>query len=509
MGKELSYQNPILPGFYPDPSIIRVKDVFYMANSSFQFFPGLPIHKSTNLVQWELIGNAICRPTQIDLTLAVTKINRAEFGEFFTAGIYAPTIRYHDGIFYIVSTNLTGREEMPSTEDFAPKNFIITSSNLEDPTSFSDPIYFDFWGIDPSLFFDDDGKVYMQGSWIHGYRKKPATVIRQAQIDLSTGELLSEVKDIWAGSGDKCPEGPHLYKKDGRYWLLIAEGGTHRDHKITMARSKNVWGPYESYEHNPVLTNQGQDHPIQCVGHGELVSDTEGEWWCTLLARRQHGDAYPLGRETYLVPVSWPHGEFPSFESVQLKQVVGSGDRKLPEQLLSGSPNSVTKVFQLDSPHTVWLRTPDIGSSIHELEPSKLILKATPTALGCTEGSPTFVGQRQVSLEGGAHVLLDLGSLPVKGHCGLSLYKDSYRHASLDVDSDRRICLAVAHKTQSFTFLNGQSIASASTVKLVIRAAVDNYEFSYTLKQDGYWQNKQQLGSVSAAAFSGDDFTGE
>lgn len=407
-----------------------------MINSSFQFFPGLPIHKSTDLIHWELIGkklntkyatytnspgNAICRPTQIDLNQAVTKINRAEFGEFFTAGIYAPTIRYHDGIFYIVSTNLTGREGISSTEDFAPKNFIITSTNLEDSASFSDPIYFEFWGIDPSLLFDDNGKVYMQGSWIHGYRKKPATVIRQAQIDLSTGELLSEVKDIWEGSGDKCPEGPHIYKKDGIYWLLIAEGGTHIGHKITMAKSNSVWGPYESYENNPVLTSQGKDYPIQCVGHGELVSDTEGEWWCTLLARRQHGSAYPLGRETYLIPVNWPDGEFPSFEPAEFQQVVSLKSRKLPRQLLSGSPSFVPEDVQLDSLHTLWLRTPNLASVTSRSEPSKLILKATTTELGCINGSPTFVGQRQVSLEGKATVLLDLGNLPLSGHCGLSL----------------------------------------------------------------------------------------
>ncbi|KAH7024212.1 glycosyl hydrolase [Ilyonectria destructans] len=159
--------------------------------------------------------------------------SKAEYGEFFTAGLYALTIRYYDGIFYVVCTNLKGRSGMPSTEDFAPENFIITSTDLTDPKSFSGPIYVNFWVINQSPLFNDDRKVYIQGRWIYGYRKKPATTIC---------------------SGDKCPEVLHIYKNDGVYWLPIAEGGTHGGHKITMARSKNIWGPYESRDRNPVLT---------------------------------------------------------------------------------------------------------------------------------------------------------------------------------------------------------------------------------------------------------------
>ncbi|KAF9870664.1 beta-xylosidase [Colletotrichum karsti] len=342
MSKSVSFQNPILPGFYPDPSIARVGEVFYMVNSSFQFFPGIPIHRSTDLVQWDLIGHAVCRNTQLDLSNATTKINRPEYGEFFTAGLYAPTIRYHDGTFYILCTNLKGRPEMPSTEDFSPENFIITSKDLTDPASFSDPIYFDFHGIDPSIFFDDDGRAYMQGSWIYGYRQKPATIIRQAEIDPSSGKLLSEPRDVWTGSGDKVPEGPHLYKRDGIYWLLIAEGGTHRTHKITMARSQDVWGPFESFKGNPILTSQGKHHPIQCVGHGDLFSDADDEWWCVMLARREYDQAYPLGRETYLVPVVWRSDEFPVPEPVELLQTVNCANRKLGAKLLTDTYRHVS-----------------------------------------------------------------------------------------------------------------------------------------------------------------------
>ncbi|OLN81758.1 Non-reducing end alpha-L-arabinofuranosidase BoGH43A 6 [Colletotrichum chlorophyti] len=514
MTKSLTFTNPILPGFYPDPSVVRVGDEFYMINSSFQFFPGLPIHKSTNLVDWELVdielvsGHAICRPSQIDLNQATTKINRAEFGEFFTAGLYAPTIRFHAGRFYIVCTNLKGRSSMDSTEDFGPENFIITCDNLSDPNSFSDPIYFDFHGIDPSLLFDEDGKVYMQGSWIYGYRKKPATVIRQAEIDLNTGKYLSELRDIWTGSGDKVPEGPHLYKRNGAYWLLIAEGGTHRGHKITMARSDNVWGPYESYKKNPILTTQGSYHAIQCVGHGDLFMDKEGEWWCCLLGRREINGAYPLGRETYLVPATWSETAFPCLEPVELQQVVSFEHRQLPAGLLVSNSPPLPKTVRLDSPYTVYLRTPDLQAFSHDLVSHRIELLAKPMALGCAEGSPVFFGQRQVSLKSEASVTLHLDSLPADGHCGLSLYKDTFRHVSLDVNSKKEISLATAHKTHEFGFVNARTIAVASSVKLIVRSTIDSYVFSYELFLEGAWNGELELGSISAADMSGDDFTG-
>jgi beta-xylosidase len=227
----LTYENPILPGFYPDPCIVRVDDTFYLITSSFQFFPGLPIHKSKDLINWELVGacrkpkqspekpsvltlvaptgNAINRPSQLSLQHATTKANNLERREIFTGGIYAPTMRFHSGTFYIVCTNLTGSTSMAPEVDFEPNtNFLITCDDLTDPTAYSDPMPFDFYGIDPDLFFDDDGKVYMTGSFIHGYRKKPQTVIRQAEIDLTTGKLVTEARDVWTGTGGNCPEGP-------------------------------------------------------------------------------------------------------------------------------------------------------------------------------------------------------------------------------------------------------------------------------------------------------------
>ncbi|KAJ3454846.1 hypothetical protein MRS44_013446 [Fusarium solani] len=506
MSDPIVIHNPIISGFYPDPSCIRVGDTFYMVNSSFQVFPGLPIHRSTDLVHWELIGHAICRPRQLDLTFARTIIINAPRREIYTAGLYAPTIRHHGNKFYIVCTNLRGSQQ-PNGHS-VPQNFIITCEDLTDPSSFSDPIYFDFHGIDPSLFFDDDGKAYVQGSYIIDYDKHPATVIKQAQINPNTGAYESELEDIWTGAGGKCPEGPHLYKKDGSYWLLIAEGGTHRGHRITMARSDHVWGPYESFERNPVLISQSDNHIIQCVGHGELFEDAYGRWWCCMLARREYGPSYPLGRETFLTSVSWPKGEFPTITPVELLQVVGTDLHAQNTQAILGNTLPSARLVTLQSPHTLFLRTPSLKNYNFNSKPPRFDLRPTDVPLTAAEYSPTFVGQRQMNLHSEARVVVDLGSLPQQGHCGLSLYKDTHRHASLDINSDKLLSLAIVHGKQPFQYLHSRSVSGANLIKLIIRSSILQYTFSYDLLQDGKWLGEATIGEVGASDMSGDDFTG-
>ncbi|KAI9157923.1 Non-reducing end alpha-L-arabinofuranosidase BoGH43A [Paramyrothecium foliicola] len=494
-------QNPVLPGFYPDPSVIRIDDTYYMINSSFQFFPGLPIHTSKDLINWTIIGHAINRPGKISLRDATTKINSIERKEVFTGGLYAPTIRFYNDTFYIVCTNLTGSNTMRPNEDFQPHNFLIACKDLRDPNSYSDPINFDFYGIDPSLLFDDDGKVYMQGSFIHGYSKKPATVIRQAEIDLQTGQLLSEARDIWQGSGHHVPEGPHIYKRNGVYWLLIAEGGTHRRHKVTMAKATNVWGPYTSYENNPVLTAR-QGSPVTCVGHAELVEDTKGQWWAFMLARRELGASYPLGRETFMTPVEWAPNQFPRFDSVELSQNVSSLDR----QVASKSGKVAFLEVLLSSLHTIYIRDPVLGDYKQGDDEKSIILQLGSDDLS---GSPTFVGQRQTSLESDAQAEVNLTSCPTSGHVGLSVYKDPFRHASLDVDLGRgEIALAVRDVEKELDYVNTQSIRGSSAVKLRINSTVESYQFTYSQLSESGWSTDIDLGEVSCADMSGDDFTG-
>ncbi len=235
------YKNPILSGFYPDPSICRVGNDFYLVNSTFQYFPGIPIHHSKDLIHWEQIGNCIDRSTQMNL-------NKTGF----TGGLYAPTIRYHKGLFYMINTNVSHGG-----------NYYVTAMDPAGP--WSDPIWVNQGGIDPELFFDDDGKCYFMST---------DQQIKLREIDVKTGKFIGDQKRIWEGTGGRYPEGPHLYKKDGYYYLMIAEGGTEYGHKVTIARSHFIDGPYESNPANPILTHQcelGQSSSIQGTGHADLV----------------------------------------------------------------------------------------------------------------------------------------------------------------------------------------------------------------------------------------------
>ena len=286
-----TFKNPILSGFYPDPSICRAGDDYYMVTSTFTYFPGVPVFHSKDLVHWKQIGNALHRPEHAKLTGEVSR------------GIFAPTIRYNEGVFYMITTNVSHGG-----------NFLVTATNPGGP--WSNPYFLEGAnGIDPSLFFDDDGKCYYHGT---GDRREGAKYygdneIYLQELDLNTMKLVGERYAIWHSALKDAvwPEGPHIYKKDGYYYLMISEGGTGPDHAITIARSKNLTDYYQGYRSNPILTHRhlGSKYPIVNVGHGDLVETQNGEWWMVLLASRPYGGHFRnLGRETFLVPVEWENG---------------------------------------------------------------------------------------------------------------------------------------------------------------------------------------------------------
>lgn len=287
-----TFTNPIFPGFYPDPSVCRVGDDYYLVTSSFTYFPGVPIFHSKDLVNWRQIGHVLDRKSQLSL---------GAVGH--SSGIFAPTIRYHEGLFYLVTTNVA-----------SGGNFIVTAT---DPAGdWSEPYWIaDAPGIDPSLFFNDDGKVYF-----HGTRPSPTGEkyygdweIWLQEIDLGQMKLVGEKSVLWKGAliDSVWPESPHIYQKDGYYYLIIAEGGTGHHHSVTIARSKTITGNYQGNPGNPILTHRhlGRNYPIANVGHGDLVSTQNDEWWFVVLASRPYGGYYRnLGRETFLVPVVWEDG---------------------------------------------------------------------------------------------------------------------------------------------------------------------------------------------------------
>lgn len=288
----LSVKNPIMSGFFPDPSICRVGNKYYTVHSTFAYFPGVPIFESEDMVHWKLISNVLVRDSQIPLT-----------GCQHSEGIFAPTIRYHKGTWYMITTNKPDHG-----------NFIVTAKDPQGP--WSEPYYLGetAGGIDPSLFFDDDDTCYYIGQRPRstGYRYNGDCEVWIQTLDLQTMQLKQDATIVLTGFQRKAvwPEGPHLYKKDGYYYILHAEGGTSIHHSVMVARSKNVFGPYEYCPSNPILTHRhlGAKYPITCVGHADLVDDGNGNWYMVVLACRPNDGCTLLGRETFLAKVTWEDG---------------------------------------------------------------------------------------------------------------------------------------------------------------------------------------------------------
>ncbi|KAJ5356209.1 glycosyl hydrolase [Penicillium concentricum] len=412
--------NPIVPGFAPDPSVVKLDDWFYLINSSFHVFPGLPIYASQDLVSWQQIGNAINRQSQLSLAKSEANLYPVDDGKFLvgSGGLYAPTIRHHQGRFYVVCTNVVraSGNNKDSTE-----NFIVSTDDIWSGT-WSDPIYFEFEGIDPSLLFDDDGRVYLQGSGGVG----PGTTINLFEIDPNTGAKLSEEKVIWRGTGDIYPEGPHLYKYKGWYYLLIAEGGTHGGHMVTMARSQNVFGPYESCPDNPVLTARGTQEYIQYTGHCELFQDEKSQWWGVCIgARLEDQGRCAMGRETFLTRVNWD-GEWPVFDQVKSN----------PHSL--SATHSSSHLAAKAGMDYLYIRDAVMSNYRLENNNSSVRLTTSSVDLSHPEHSPTFIGKRQRQLAGRSTVALEgiEGSWnSAKIQAGLACYKEEHRYSRIYYDA--------------------------------------------------------------------------
>ena len=336
--KENLYINPILPGSYPDPSICKVGDEFFIVNSSFEYFPGLPIHKSKDLINWELIGYGLHRKNQCD-----QKVNLVDVQS--NGGIHAPTIRYHNGLFYIITTNVY-YNEIEKTTDFV--NFIITSENAAGP--WSDPYVIDGApGIDPDIFFDDDGKIWYVGT--HS-PKKPnfpgEGEIWLQELDIINWKLKGERYFLWRGAcGGVWSEGPHMYKKDGRYYLMIAEGGTSFNHAIMVSVSENITGPFIPNERNPILSSRhlSYDNWVHSTGHGDLIELSDGRWYMVALGiRGDEQNSSNMGRETFLAPVKWEREPFEWKEIKYLWPVVAPKSGQI--ERVNKVPFENTKQYQ-------------------------------------------------------------------------------------------------------------------------------------------------------------------
>ena len=325
-----TFTNPIIKGGYPDPSICKVGDTFYLVNSSFEYFPGLPIHKSKDLINWELIGYGLHRESQASSTINLVDVQS-------NGGIHAPTIRYNKGVYYIISTNVYFDAEKKKADMV---NFIITANNPAGP--WSDPIHVEGApGIDPDLFFDDNGRVWYVGNQAP---ENPSFdgegEIWLQELDLNEYSLIGERHLLWRGAcGGVWAEGPHMYKKDGKYYLIIAEGGTSFNHAVMVAMSENIEGPYISNPRNPILTSRhlSYDNWVNSTGHGDIIELDDGRYYMVLLGiRNEINRSSNMGRETFIAPLSWEREPFEWKENKDLWPVVSP---------ISGKIEKVNKVI--------------------------------------------------------------------------------------------------------------------------------------------------------------------
>jgi beta-xylosidase len=433
---------------------------------------------------------------QLSLEQATTSATTLDTGATLVAscGLFAPTIRFRDGVFYIICTNASNGEEMKL------QNFYITTKDIWS-NRWSDPINFDWKGIDPSLYFDDDNRAYVQGCWVLSRTKQPTCTIKQMEIDIKTGTPLSEPIEIWQGFAKYDSEGPHIYKKDGYYYLLIAEGGTFEHHMLSIARSTSIWGPYESYEANPILTADGTDEYIQNTGHGELFEDGNGQWWAAVLGvRRKDAICYPMGRETFLTPVSWPTGGWPEIQQPKMQF-------SHKASVISNSKDVPCITHQEDRMSDVFIR--DKGIDVYSFSPDGLQITMIPSISTITSlsGRVSFLGKRQRALDCVANVivLINENSVGKRLDAGLAIYKDSFRHAEIFYDHNTsEICFGLHNQLKEDS--SRRKIAEGlDAIDLRIQATERMYEFQYRAGKEDGWS---QLGSVDTCEMTAHDFTG-
>lgn len=454
----VTYTNPIIPGFYSDPSVCRVGEDYYLVTSTFEYFPGVPVFHSRDLVHWEQVGHCIHRREQLP-----NGIN-----------IFAATLRHHKGTFYMITTNVVNGG-----------NFYVTATNPAGP--WSDPIWVDIPGIDPDLFFDGDGKAYVISSPFILY-----------EIDLATGKLLTEGRKIWNGTGGRYAEGPHLYKKDGFYYLMGAEGGTEEAHSETIARSHSIWGPYTDNPANPILAHAnaaGQGNPIQGVGHADMIKAHDGSRWMVFHGYRNIADMsggvhHILGRETCLAPVDWPENGWPVVNGNGTVNV----NMTAPTLPLKPFPEKSGKV-DFDTPKLGlewnYIQLPD--ESNYQLDPEKgvLHLKGSELVIG-DQGSPTFVGRRLQHLNFTATTLMDFDPKKENEEAGMILLNNGSHFDLLVHRKDGKRLLVVKLQFGSTTYTSKTIELKPGPVQLRITGDRTTFTFAYA-QENGVFKDVETV----------------
>lgn len=512
--RNTTYTNPILPGYRPDPSCIAVDEYFYCVSSTFNNFPGLPVYASKDLINWRHVSNAIHSKDQVP-----------EYAEIEAQqqGIFAPTLRHHDGTFYIIVAFMGVSE--------SPFNLIFSTDDPFDPESWGKPLRVKNEAIDsfdPDLFWDDDGQAYIT---VHVFDIIGNNIY---PIDLGTGAYGPNT-NLWNGTGGVWPEGPHIYKKDTHYYILLAEGGTGPNHMVTIARSSSLLGPYEPYAHNPILSNANTTQYFQAVGHADLFQDSAGNWWGTALAIRNGTGpaaegAFPMGRETVLYPVSWPEGGWPQMDPVrgEMSGPLPPASRDVPgDGPWLGDGDEYTFGNGSLPLHFMHFRFP--ADDLYEIDegltlrPSRYNLTGD-ASFNASEREIAYVGRRQTDSLFTFAVDLAGSYVPeVEGEeAGVTLFLNQHQHADLGVVlldgvMSVRFRGTAVGADNSTTETDGWEVVEelkeewrGEGLRLAVKAVNQTcYEFSYGLAERG--AELVGVGSAPATLVSGGEggFVGE
>jgi xylan 1,4-beta-xylosidase len=481
------YRNPILAGFYPDPSVTRVGEKFYLVNSTFAYFPGIPVFESEDLVHWKQVGHVIDRPTQLDYS-----------GIEVSQGVFAPTIEHHDGLFYVLNTHVGNGG-----------NYVVTAKSAAGP--WSDPVWLPqlVHGIDPSMFVDADGKAYVLNNdlpegkplyeghraiWIQEFDPKALKLFGPRKLLVNGGVDLSK-NPVWV-------EGPHLYRKDGWYYLSCAEGGTGLQHSQVVFRARSPWGPFSPYERNPILTQrdlpQDRPNPVINAGHADLIEAPDGSWWATFLASRAYDRVhFNTGRETFLLPVEWRDGwpvildagrtipyvvNGPAFMHAGAQAPLG-GNYSQRDEFDSGLDLSWV---QLRAPERPWF---SVGRGALIIEPQSASLGG--------DRNPSFLARRQQHLAFDASAAL----APPRGPgvaAGLAAFQNETHWYFLGVErvrDDARIFIEKANGGAAAVIASAM-IEPSAQLRLRISGDGRAYSFFYTAG-DGAWRPLKERESGS------------
>lgn len=494
---EDQFRNPILSGYYPDPSVVVVGDDYYMVNSTFGLYPGIPVFHSTDLVNWTQLGNAIDRPDM----LPYDDVLHAGY-----LGVFAATIEYHQGTFYIMNTCV-----------YCGGNFVLTAKDPAGP--WSDPIWLPHIdGIDPSLFIDDDGKFFV----VHNKEPEDPTVdghrvISVMEVDPATFAARSEDITLIDGA-DPAPyntthiEGPHIYKIEGQYYVSAAGGGTGLNHQQLIFRSENILGPYLPYENNPILTQVGlakdRKNAVTSTGHTDIFKDANGDWWAVFLGTRvygldkhQEGPAnFHTGRETFLLPVTWKDGWPIILESgkpvpliVDRPSLPDSGPAPRPttgNYTVKDEFNDSKLGFEwlfVRAPESPWWQTGD----------GNLKIQARANRIGSLSlfdytPQPSFIGQRVAHMSASATTEMRFTPETEDEEAGMmALQNDFFYYAfGLGLSDNDETVLRVRMRNKMATLFNGETLAEipvnvADGAPIYLRTTLNKDKISFAYSLDG------------------------